>query len=393
MGTFTRHIYYVSNVFEESEKHHRGIITDSPAANRKVISLCQAVNRVGGNVEIISLGRGRVKGSGKSYPVRTACAGTVPITYVRFLDSPVITHFVTMVSLFFFVMRHTKKNSVYVFYNYYAHYVLALLFCRLTGRRCFLDIEDGCRRDERNFRSLPNRWLLWVHNFCCKAGVLLAATALKDQSHGQRSHICYGIAESSKNIREWSSAPLQVHLGGSLLKDTGVELFLESLRILIATTPGIFNKLNFVVTGFGSHASAVKEAAEGSMRGFLRFYGAVATEEYQTILKHSHIGLCLKMPDSSMGETTFPSKVIELASNGLLLVSTKVSDVPLLFDDSSAILLDSASPHELARTLAWIADHPDKASYIALTGQKKIVARFTEEKVGKDLLQFWLEAS
>lgn len=386
----TRRIYYISNVFEESVKDQRRITTDSPAANRKVISLCQAVKRAGGDVEIISLGRGRVKGSWKSYPATTAHAGIVPITYLHFMDVPVVTHLCTMISLLVTVLIHTRRDSVFVFYNFSIHYLLALLYCHVTGKRCILDLEDGLRGDDTNVRSLPSAWLLKIHNICCRAGVMLAAMALKGQTSGQQTFVCYGVDDGKKVARDWSGWPLQIHLGGSLLEDTGAELFLETLKLLTVRNPQLFTKLRFIVTGFGPYADAIRLAAEGEMSSFLCFHGNATLSEYERVIQHSHIGLCLKLPESSMGATTFPSKVIELVSNGLLLVSTRVSDVPLIFDDGSAFLLDAATPEALAEIFERIALNPDKARDIAMNGRMMLLSKFSEAKVGKELLQFWL---
>jgi len=386
--SITKRIYYVSNAFEESVKNQRGITTDSPAANRKVITLCKAVKQAGGDVEIISLGRGRVKGTWKSYSLISTQADIVPITYLPYLDASLITHLVTMVSLFSFVIGRTDKDSTFIFYNYYPHYLLALLFCKLTSRKCILDIEDGVRADEFLLRKLLNLWLLKIHNWCCRTGVMLAATALEGQASGQSSYICYGVSEATKTFRDWQKVPLQVHFGGSLLEETGAILFLDTLDFLMRSNPEIFEKLRFVVTGFGPYAHLIGAAAKSRMNNFLHFYGNVSSAEYQDIIQHSHIGLCLKLSANSMGATTFPSKVLELASYGLLLVSTKVSDVPLLFDNESAIFLDEETPRVLAKSLVDIAKNPNKARNIAFAGQRRILNTLSEEKIGSELLTF-----
>ena len=381
-------IYYISNVFEDSVKAERGITTDSPAANRKVISLCSAVKRAGGFVEVVSLGRGRSQGTWKSFPVTVAQAGTVPITYLRYLDVPLLTHFVTMISLLSVVMRKARKNSVFVFYNYYPHYLLALLFCSLTGSRCVLDIEDGCRSDDKSFRNLPGFYLLKIHNWCCRAGTMLAASELRKQATGDRFYLCHGIADTTGTPRDWSLHPLQVHLGGALFEETGALLFLETLKRM-SLRPKFLKRFKFVVTGFGPCADAISEAAMSWMQGSLYYHGNVTSSEYRSIMMCSHVGLCLKMPASSMGATTFPSKVVELSSNGLLLVSTRVSDVPVLFDETTAFLLDAATPEALEDVLSKIADHPYAAGSIAMAGSSMVASQLSVEKIGRELLQFW----
>jgi hypothetical protein len=381
--------FYLCNVFEESVKVRRSITTDSPAANAKVARLCHAVRTAGGDVRIISLGRGRALGTLRRYRASRGEFGSVPITYLAHWDIPVLTHLVTMVSLAATVLRVTQRGSVLVFYNCQVHYLLALLAGRLLGRSCVLDIEDGYRSDDTSLRALPSKTVLKIFNACCNGGTMLACSALRAQTPAARSYVCYGVAVGSPGAKDWSAAPLKVLLGGSLLVDTGALLFLEALALIQAEHPGALRRLSFVVTGFGALAGALQDASRGAMKEFLSFRGNVTAEEYREIMQECQVGLCLKLPASSMGATTFPSKVVELAANGLLVVATRVSDVPLLFDETTALLLDAATARALAESLLQVAEHPELAQEIALKGQHDIVRRLSEAKVGAELLRFW----
>ena len=69
-------------------------------------------------------------------------------------------------------------------------------------------------------------------------------------------------------------------------------------------------------------------------------YGKLTMSDYRAFMDTMDIGLCLKLSSTGIGETTFPSKVVEIAASGLLLCATSISDVPLIFDDASAIILN-----------------------------------------------------
>ena len=381
--------FYICNVFENSVKSQRNIITDSPAANSKVLGICAAVQDAGGCATILSLGRGRSVGSLKRYPATVRKFTNVPIVYVDHWDIPVLTHFVTLISLMVMMFRLTTKGSVLVFYNFQLHYVIALIAGRLFGRRCILDIEDGYRNDDKSLRNILNSILLSVFNACCSGGAMLASSSLKSQTNAACTYVCYGVANLVTQNKDWSLKKIQILLGGSLLRDTGAGLFLETLKLLQAQHPDSLDRLLFVVTGFGDYSALIRDAALGTMGKFLVFKGNVSNDEYKDIMAESHVGLCLKIPTSSMGATTFPSKVIDLAANGLLVVSTRVSDVPSIFDESTAFLLDAASPRFLADVLLEIISRPEKSREIAINGQNKIASLCSKEKIGTDLLHFW----
>jgi glycosyltransferase involved in cell wall biosynthesis len=119
-----------------------------------------------------------------------------------------------------------------------------------------------------------------------------------------------------------------------------------------------------------------------------RFLGKVEESDYIEILRQSHVGLCLKIPCSGMGSTTFPSKVVELASYGLLVISTRVSDVPDLFPPGSAVLLSDPSAEALVAALVAADADPKTASEIAERGNAVVRERLSAKKVGTELLAF-----
>jgi len=147
--------------------------------------------------------------------------------------------------------------------------------------------------------------------------------------------------------------------------------------------------LTFVVTGYGDMAGRIERMSREEMKGLLVFHGKVGYPEYRNILLRSHIGLCLKLPDNSMGATTFPSKVVEMAAYGLLVVSTPVSDVPRVFCEDSAVLLGETTPDALAGIFRRIAADPAEFGERAIRGQNRIRSMYSPEKVGPELLSFW----
>jgi spore maturation protein CgeB len=102
-----------------------------------------------------------------------------------------------------------------------------------------------------------------------------------------------------------------------------------------------------------------------------------------------HVGLCLKLGASELGETTFPSKVIEIASAGMLLLTTRVSDVPRLFSDEEALYLSSETPLDLANAIHWLLAHREQAAAMASRGAIQIQAVCAQSRVGRDLKNFF----
>ncbi len=95
-----------------------------------------------------------------------------------------------------------------------------------------------------------------------------------------------------------------------------------------------------------------------------------------------------KSPESTISSTTFPSKVIEIASRGLSLVSTRVSDVGDIFTDDAAWLLPQFSDRALSDILRDMARNPAEVRRRADAGQALARARFAPLAVGRALSEF-----
>lgn len=382
-------LFFVSNALEDSERDRRGITGDSPAASYKVFSLCQAVRSAGGRASVLSLGRGVQKGSWKLWGPRVVRVGPTPVVYAAHLDAPILTHFVSAISLALIAALRWRRAAAFIFYNPLAHYVPVLLLARAAGARCLLDLEDGVRRDEPGLGALAVRLLLPLYRRLCRHGAMVASTALREQAPPAPRCVCYGVAQGGRAEKDWERRPIEVLFCGGLDEDRGGLLLIDALGVLAERQPAVLRRLRFVVTGFGPLAGWFEAAAAGALSGCLRYFGRVSTARYAEVLRSAHLGLNLRLPGLSMGQTTFPSKVVEMTAHGLLLVSTRVGDVPLLFPDGAAVLLDEATPVALADALGQVAADPAAAGAAAKRGQRAVLEQLSPERVGRELLRLW----
>jgi glycosyltransferase involved in cell wall biosynthesis len=98
-------------------------------------------------------------------------------------------------------------------------------------------------------------------------------------------------------------------------------------------------------------------------------HGRISDARYLEVLRGCQVGLALKPVDGSLADTTFPSKVIEFAGSGLLVLSTDISDVRHLLGDG-AQYLERNDPELLIERLAEIAADRDAAALCANRGRQ-----------------------
>lgn len=374
----------------------RGIASDSPAATQKVLQVTSALRKTGVRAVALSLGRGRQQGSGKWYPARVVREQGVAIVYAPFFDYPVLTHLVSLIGLLPLILRlrSSHGSSAVLAYNRLPHYLLAMELARLLRLRRFLDLEDG---DVQEGNSSWRRWfargLSARFDRLCTAGGMLAASALGQQYAGRRTICCYGVATPVSDDRDWDAKPLVVLLGGTLQRTTGAQLFAEAISHLRASVRPGLDAIEFVVTGKGDMAPRLQALAAQEGLPKVHFLGSVSRSDYLQAVRRAHIGLALKLPSSDLADTTFPSKVIELAAAGLLVLSTRVSDVPALFREDGAVYLDGESPQDLAERLLWLVAHRGAVARTAVRGQAYIAEACSPGKVGQLLKAFFFPAA
>jgi len=381
-------VIYLCNALDEETKNVRRITTDSPAATKKVFGLCQALKISDVIPIVLSMGRGRQNGSGHKFLSAKKHIDGIQVHYAFFLHLPILTHIVTAWSLMMgmCVLLKTEHAAVLA-YNRVWHYIPALIVAKLVRIPCFLDLEDGWGEKQTYSQIVLTKLFDWF----CNAGSLLACDKLSDQVKTINNMSCYGAVDAVKTVeRKWQGESLQVLFGGSLSEGTGAKMFMQALDIFYKKHQDQAKIMRFIVVGFGDMAEELSVYALNKTE-LVEFRGSVSNSEYNQLLADSHIGLCLKQSTGEYNDSTFPSKVIELSSHGLMLVSTPVSDVPRIFGSKNALLLPSDSPEALADALFWLAMHPDELFIKALNGQSMILDRFSIKAVGAQLKKFFLD--
>lgn len=387
-------LIYLCNAIDEGTCRARGITTDSPAATRKVIEVTKAMRDAGVRGIVLSLGRGRQNGSGRYFPARVKRVEGVPVVYAPFLDRPLLTHLVSMLSLLPLLWRLRQKHlrPVLLAYNRLVHYWLAMELSRGLGFRAFLDLEDGSIDGEGSrLRQWLTRFMTYRFDALCKNGATLAASALGRQYHGNRTVCCYGVADVKAVQRSFSDVgELRVHLGGTLQNTTGAQLLIDAIRHMRAMPDA--PKIRFVITGTGESAKALAALAAEDGLPAVEFLGKVSRDTYRQVIENAHVGLALKLRAGDLADTTFPSKVIEIASTGMLLVTTKISDVPQLFGEAGALYVEEETPSGLAALFERMDAERPMLGGIAAQGQIRIREYCSSVRVGASLKQFFFDS-
>ena len=384
-------IFYCNAVSDEI-RNARRILSDSPAATRKVVGLCKACRAVGIDARIVSMGRGQVSNFGWDR-VRQGEIECVPVTYGPMLHVPILSYVVTALWMFWFAFRHrgSKQDTVHLFYNQLTMYLPSLVLLNFMGFRTAVDIEDGpltrAVEDKYSYRSgfganaSPQLFARFVNN-----GALLANSSLARGTPINRTCAYYGAIDTKVPQFNCISFPIKILVSGTLEPSTGMQLLADAIKIMDELPQASSFEIN--ITGRGSSVSEMKRVKRNLQRLRVNVLGRIDADAYEELVRKSDIGLSLKPVGGAYADSTFPSKIIEYAENGLMVVCTDVSDIRILFRDCVKYLT-SNDPAELAKLIIDTTSYPSDVRRYGKAAYNIVESRLSYTQSGNLLKKFF----
>ena len=283
-----------------------------------------------------------------------------------------------------------RRTDTVVLYNFYPEFLPLALVLFLLGRPAVLDIEDFPNQ-RKNLREFITRWSYRLLRPLCRDGILAASHGIVTLSRAAQGCVVHGVMRRDEvPTPPFTPADdsLWVQFGGTLHRETGTALLAEAVQLLRRDEQPAIPAITIQVTGFGD-AGELRACAEGNGASRIRvvFADGLDADAYRALLARCQVGLSLKMPGSIMGDTTFPSKVVEIAANGLALITTPVSDVPVLYE-GAARFVTSTDVAGLAQILRELAADPAALDALRRRGHARTLERFAPDAVAARIIGF-----
>lgn len=382
-------VLIICNALDDVTRQQRGITTDSPAASRKIFMLCQALRLADVRPCIVSLGRGRAGRSKEFFPGMLRRVSGAAVFYAPFSRIPFLSELISLLAPLCIIIKLRRQNpKAIIFYNRMPAYLPSLLASSILGYRNVLDLEDGEVPASGQIRAgFLARLVPRLFDRFCDSGALLACNALAACTTARPVLSYYGTAVGEPSSRKWQTECVTVLMGGTLCFDTGAELLIDTIRQLRRDAPPWAEQLCFDVTGRGPSLEGLGALAVEPGVPKVIVHGRTTDLQYREILGRSDVGLALKLNNGPLANSTFPSKVIEFAAEGLLVLTTDISDVRHVLG-SGALYLTHDEPQALIDLLESVVKDRPAARECAQLGLQNVQALCAPSSSGKRVANF-----
>lgn len=381
----------ISNAMSDSIRRERDISTDSPAASRKVFMWAELLKTKETKSYILSLGRGRTNNDRRFFRAKIERTRNVVTLYLPFSHIPIFSEMLTLFSLpwFIFILARRLKPSI-IYYNRMPAYIVGALLGRFLKLKQFIDIEDGeINNDQHSIKKYTERVVPFLIDKCCNYGAFLACSNLSSYTKVRPIKNYYGVVDPNiLDSREKNFDNIHIVFSGTLTESTGAERLVSAIKIMQEKKLLWANKLVISICGMGSSIDAFRLLSSGDRYPKIHVYGRLDNIEYKKILCTANVGLSLKLVKGIYSDTTFPSKVIEYASNRLFVVTTDISDVKDVLGQQGAYYLNGNSPEELVSCFEYLALNSEKLSATAKLGYEMVCDKMLFDNIRNDMLTF-----
>jgi hypothetical protein len=382
-------LIYLCNAIDDFTKNERNIKTDSPACSKKIFLNTKNLKTKNVNPIILSLGRGKSNYSFKFFKSKVTRLNGVVVIYAPFSKFKILSEFISFFWPLILIFRFNKmKEKVSVLYwNRTVAYIPFLIASSIFKFRNILDLEDGnIPLTFLSFNYFKVKIKTKLYDTLC-SHALVTCNALKTNL-AIKNVIChYGFHDNKiKKMPVRKNDNINFHFGGTVSEITGANLLLDAIKSLRKSNLKWLNKVTFIITGKGDSIADFKSLSNSNNPPFVNVYSDQSFHEYSKTLRNCHVGLALKPKSGNLSETTFPSKVIEIANNGLLLLSTDISDVKSIFSEGA--IYTNSNVNDFVKLIEWIFFNFNKAKEISKIGSKKVEHLCCPEKLNSKLSNF-----
>ena len=257
-------------------------------------------------------------------------------------------------------LRHVRSGDVVLIDNYEFIYVFAALWLKLFRRaRFILEFEDGKHLIDRGWSRALSGLAETLGRRLVRAAILAHPGLGRRLPRNLPTILVPGFVTRPEPPPERPPVRGEVHFlySGSMDRTRGVDLLLAALPLL----PEVGWHVH--ISGSGTLEKEVARVAqEAGWQGRMTFHGILAAADYAALTRRCHVGLNCQRRSDPISAVTFPSKVFSYLSAGLLIISSRASEVGAVCGNA-CVYYEEETPAALAEAMQRVIRNHEELSH------------------------------
>jgi glycogen(starch) synthase len=210
----------------------------------------------------------------------------------------------------------------------------------------------------------------WVAG--CSEAILDKGQRLAPQIIPRSSVIYNAVAEASSPPEPLPVKAQRVLCIGRLSKEKGFDLALIAFASIVKRFPD----LRLIMAGDGPERTRLaNKAAEMGLKDAIDFLGWVAPENVPALINTATV---VVMPSRA---ESLPMVALQAAQMARPVVGTRVGGLPeVVIDQQTGLLVGKENPEALAKAMAFLLDHPERATQMGQAARDRVQRNFDWER-------------
>ncbi|OAN14369.1 glycosyltransferase [Exiguobacterium undae] len=358
-------ILYVAPYVDEKVKEFRGYGSLHPAGNKKIVAINNLFKKNNWNSTIISPLLLK-KNTFKIFKSKKIFLNESLVIFPTTIDVKFLSLIFNLVFSLYELSKWAKSNKhkrkVVVFYNYRVETSIVALFAKTFFKiPIIIDYEDGIyavKETNKYYRKLS----LLIEKMMDPLlnGAVLVTSLLKQRVATNNVVVARGIYNSTSDTpsQNFIKECANLTYTGRLDYERGIEVLLESLKYIETE-----KKINLRISGYGPIQKKVEDfITENTLKDInIEFLGFLNDSDYNELMISTDIFINPQRETIKFNECSFPSKVFEYAKHSKLIISSNVSDVKEM-SENSIVLYENDCPQNLGNAISEAIDQYNEIS-------------------------------
>lgn len=329
---------------------------NSPAADTKIDYIIKTLNSIGYAVDHISLAGSSMN---KFLPATLEEMGDNTFRYFASLKPTksifrVFNRWFMEVQFFLWCLLNIKRNEQILVYHSLGYDAIFIKLKKLKNIRIIGDIEEIYQDVSRQKASQERNEYRFIE-VCDK--FMFPNTILNKRlnKEGKQNVVVHGIYKPFEgNPARFEDGRIHVLYAGTFDPNKGGAI------AAVRCAEYLDDRYIVHIAGFGSsdqERELLKEIGIINKNGKkIVYHGYLPSEESDDLMKSCHIGLCTQDPNSKLNLTSFPSKILNYMSNGLVVLSGRNQAIEESRVGDMLYYYDAQKPQEMANAIMRIQD-------------------------------------